>query len=227
MYVYRRATWDFDEYTERVSFTRYDNSRRREVYVFVLKKRTVQEMIDTALVLFAAEQITHEAQEVCRSLGNNRDHASLFARTAHTFYEIEDNDDFVAVNKPKNVHVCSGAEPDRPRNKDGVLRAHERYVMLSTRVLLDDYGSLLSTLIHELAHTLCNHVRFRTDDHGDDFREQERFLKTTVFGKSMGIRDSATFRIRMDVRSETFENDGIRYTDGEKIRHWRKKNAKH
>ena len=37
--------------------------------------------------------------------------------------------------------------------------------------------SNINLLIHELTHSMCNHIRWRDDDHGEDFRYYENILK--------------------------------------------------
>ena len=37
--------------------------------------------------------------------------------------------------------------------------------------------AIMDLVIHELAHTMCNHVRWRDDDHGRDFQRAEKILK--------------------------------------------------
>ena len=42
------------------------------------------------------------------------------------------------------------------------------------------YGHQL--VIHETAHTMCNHIRWRDNDHGKDFKHAEKLI-TNVYNK--------------------------------------------
>jgi hypothetical protein len=56
--------------------------------------------------------------------------------------------------------------------KDGKLRAGYRDIFLNVKV-----KKLDELLIHELSHDMCNHVRYREDDHGKDFEKAYTILK--------------------------------------------------
>ena len=40
-----------------------------------------------------------------------------------------------------------------------------------------DENFIKDLIIHELAHTLANHVRYRPDDHKHDFKKAEKLFK--------------------------------------------------
>ncbi len=61
-----------------------------------------------------------------------------------------------------------------PIGKDGRGRALYRDMFLN---LNKSESSLKNLVIHELAHSMANHIRWREDDHGKDFIECENFIK--------------------------------------------------
>ena len=97
---------------------------------------------------------------------------NIFLNTPHRFMEI-DSCIFNGLNKPKDIYY---KENCLPVGKDGKHRASYRIVMLN----LDDLSYLPTLVIHELAHTFCNHVFFRRDDHGSDFKKYESFVKYSM-----------------------------------------------
>ena len=96
----------------------------------------------------------------------------LFVNTDHTFYELDNNPHFRGVNKPKNVHHCRNAKYHI--GLDGRLRAHNRYVMI---VIPHTPQELFDLYCHEITHVLCNHVRFRVDDHHGDKKKIFHIVK--------------------------------------------------
>lgn len=83
--------------------------------------------------------------------------------------EIPNGTLFEGLNKPKGRHITN----EKYIGTDYNLRASYRDVFLKTNMSLPDYRNLV---VHELAHTGCNHVRWRDDDHGRDFQKMEKFL---------------------------------------------------
>ncbi len=73
------------------------------------------------------------------------------------------------LDKPKGVHYVENAEPI---GKDGKLRCLYRDIFLN----LSTKG-LTELIIHELAHTMANHVRYRHDDHHKDFKDCENIIR--------------------------------------------------
>jgi hypothetical protein len=75
---------------------------------------------------------------------------------------------FEGLNKPKNVHLTheSGIGPDEN------LRAEYRIIFLTLREngKFKSLKSLKSLIAHELTHTALNHVQWRDDDHGPEFK---------------------------------------------------------
>ena len=61
------------------------------------------------------------------------------------------------------MHECENATENI--GPDEKLRAHTRHVMI---IIPDDVVEMFDLYCHEIAHTLCNHVQFRPDDHHGD-----------------------------------------------------------
>ena len=86
-------------------------------------------------------------------------------------HEIPPGTGFDGMNKPRGRYVTS----DGPAvGADAKIRASRREIFLN---LDKSPRSLDALLVHELAHTLANHVTFREDDHHADFRACEKFIK--------------------------------------------------
>lgn len=95
-------------------------------------------------------------------------------------FELPINSIFIGLNKPKNVKPN-----DRLPSvgKDGLLKAKKRYIFLKLRnnngtfIDLDD---IAETVIHEIVHTVANHVIWRDDDHGPDYKAYYNYLKSLI-----------------------------------------------
>lgn len=101
------------------------------------------------------------------------------------FYDIHPNNyllsemqlgtNFYGLNKPKNLYNSN--KP--PIGKDKTLRASYRHVFLTLRNShgnFNDKEKIMKLVIHEIAHTMCNHVTWRDDDHGKDFKHAEKLI---------------------------------------------------
>jgi len=148
--------WDIDEYNNR-PYSYVDNDGSEQI-VFLMEGSTVNKD-----VLIFLNEITNIAQKECRYATDPN--LKLFSSTKHFFYEISNIHGFEGLNKPKNVHECLKAKEQI--GTDGTLRAHERYVMLALQG--KNRKQIKELYIHEIAHTLANHVLFRPDDHREDF----------------------------------------------------------
>lgn len=103
--------------------------------------------------------------------------------TPHTVGEMPINEKFEGLNKPKNIVKLS--RPDGLQFKqDSDLRASNRHILLTLRDLngnLKKEKDIKKLIIHELAHTMCNHVTFRDKgNHLDDFKRNEKFLTSII-----------------------------------------------
>jgi hypothetical protein len=158
--------WDINEYNrEHVSISYISDIDGSEHFFFILANSSVN-----SDVLHFLNEITLKAQLYCRSYFFDDINFQVFCTTSHTFYEIPLNNKFNGVNKPKNVHKC--LKTNVKVGPDGKHRAHQRYVML---VLQNKTKEEIKKLyVHEIAHTLANHVYYRVDDHKEDFVECEK-----------------------------------------------------
>ena len=174
-----RALWDFSEYD---NYTCYhipnDDSDEPERFVYIKNNVHPDTMEKNADIMAFLDSFTKDLQHYVSSdkhLKSNKC-LQLFVHTEHTFYELEKNTHFRGVNKPKNVHHCKNAK--HSIGKDGKLRAHNRYVMI---VIPYTPQELYDLYCHEITHTLCNHVQFRSDDHHgtkkEDFPHCEKIVK--------------------------------------------------
>lgn len=87
--------------------------------------------------------------------------------------EIRKDTGFIGLNKPKDI-VKTNLPPVGP---DKNLRAMWRDVFLTINTRTPNITQEeLELLVHELAHTMANHVTWRDDDHGRDFKECETLV---------------------------------------------------
>ena len=105
----------------------------------------------------------------------------LFVITPHTVQEMPTNDVFDGLNKPKDiVQLFKSDGLSFLPISDSNIRAGCRHVMLSVmgnNGKMKTYKKFMELLLHELAHTMCNHVTFRRKgNHLEDFHNNEKFL---------------------------------------------------
>jgi len=84
--------------------------------------------------------------------------------------EIPKNSEFNGLNKPKARYKDSRLFPV---GKDGIGRALYRDIFLNLN--LSDSG-LKNLVIHELSHSMANHIIFRPNDHHADFKWCEQLI---------------------------------------------------
>tara|TARA_B100001123_G_C15012765_1_gene908228 strand:+ start:88 stop:684 length:597 start_codon:yes stop_codon:yes gene_type:complete len=98
--------------------------------------------------------------------------------------EMPEGTHFDGLNKPRNVSNYGNRVASV--GPDGTKRARDRLIYLQLRKQYfgknsDSFRSnksLMNLVIHEISHTAANHVTWREDDHGADFKLYEDFLKT-------------------------------------------------
>ena len=84
------------------------------------------------------------------------------------------NTEFEGINKPRNLYKSK-----TKIGKDGLLRAGYRHIFITIRDSnknFNDINVIMKLVLHELAHTMCNHVTWRDDDHNSDFIHCEKIL---------------------------------------------------
>ena len=103
----------------------------------------------------------------------------LLINTPFLLQEMQLNKDqklikFEGLNKPKNVHLTNEIEIGPDKN----LRAQYRIIFLTLRKngKLLSINALKSLIAHELTHTALNHVLWRDDDHGPDFKLMNKII---------------------------------------------------
>ena len=105
--------------------------------------------------------------------GSERQMISILKNTPHIFLEIAPNTGFLGVNFPLGVQNTNLES----FGKDGNERAIGRTVFLTIDPKYISDRELEDLIIHELSHTLANHVKYRPDDHGKDFIAAEKLFK--------------------------------------------------
>jgi len=106
-------------------------------------------------------------------VGSEQQMISILKNTPHIFLEIAPNTGFLGVNYPLGVQNTNL----EPFGTDGNERAIGRTVFLTIDPKYISDQKLENLIIHELSHTLANHVKYRTDDHGKDFIAAEKLFK--------------------------------------------------
>lgn len=103
----------------------------------------------------------------------------LLINTPFLLQEMQLNKDqklikFEGLNKPKNVHLTNEIEIGPDKN----LRAQYRIIFLTLRKngKLLSINALKSLIAHELTHTALNHVLWRDDDHGPEFKLMNKII---------------------------------------------------
>jgi len=93
--------------------------------------------------------------------------------------EMQLNTQFEGLNKPKQLYKCNKYS----LGKDKYLKAKKRDIFLKLRKNNGDFKSyklIIELVIHEITHTMCNHVTWRDDNHHLDFKFSENLLKYVV-----------------------------------------------
>jgi hypothetical protein len=108
----------------------------------------------------------------------------IFITTPFTIQEIPNNVGFEGLNKPKNI-VSYTFRPAQFK-QDNNYRAGSRHILLAIRDKnnkIRNWTAVKRLILHEISHTLCNHVTYRTEgNHLSDFKNAEK--KITLFANS-------------------------------------------
>ena len=95
----------------------------------------------------------------------------------HILSEMQLGTQFYGLNKPRNLY-----KSDKPPiGPDGSYRASYRNIFLTLRKkngTFNNWNKIIKLVIHEITHTMCNHIRWRDDDHGRDFKHAKKIIKT-------------------------------------------------
>ena len=95
--------------------------------------------------------------------------------TRYLLSEMQLKTDFYGLNKPKSLYIST-----KPSiGKDKKWRASYRHVFITLRDSngnFNNMNTIMKLVIHEISHTMCNHVTWRDDDHGKDFVHAEKLI---------------------------------------------------
>lgn len=167
-----RGKWDIDESTG-FTFVPAPNGKWYAVHdrgSNSVKRKTAEYLARVELYTYALKE----------RMARNTDPGSvLFVVTPHTFQEMPPGTGYEGMNKPKDI--VSVPYDGLEFKRDSGVRAGRRHVLLALRGssgTLRAWSSVKRLLLHELAHTMCNHVVFRDkENHEEDFDAYERLLK--------------------------------------------------
>ena len=110
---------------------------------------------------------------------NSNCYINNFISVPYIVQEIPENDVFEGINKPKHIQYTKYS---RGFPRDDEYITGYRLIMLKIRRKngkLRAWNSIKKLLLHELAHTMCNHCTYREEgNHQDDFKKSEEFLTT-------------------------------------------------
>lgn len=171
-----RKKWDLEENRHFVS----GNVNDRVYKALRKNKPTDQKIFDYLYCLhqyiYLLKRLMLENPQVCQEC---RCETTVFIITPHEVQEICQNTTYEGINKPK--FLVQSPEDGLLFKRDNHVRAGLRLVMLSLRTPSGNFRSwskVKKLLLHELAHTMCNHCTYREDEnHEEDFDKCEAFLK--------------------------------------------------
>lgn len=124
---------------------------------------------------------------------------NVFVTTPHVIQEITPNTQFEGINKPKDVVHVKNMQGFK---RDNTLRAGSRHIMLTISTEKGNprsWNFVKKLLLHELAHTMCNHITYRTDEnHEDDFYWCEDFIT------QLGNKTKECIEIENEIKTRIF-----------------------
>ena len=156
----RYELWDFDENKNYIIFfglkvLKYPDAVKAAILLTNINKL----ILDCFASILENEMITPEVE--------------LLINTPFILQEMQLEKDqlsikFEGLNKPKKVHFTNEINIGPDKN----LRAKYRIIFLTLRKngKLETIKSLKNLIAHELTHTALNHVQWRDDDHGPEFK---------------------------------------------------------
>jgi len=150
-------------------------------------KRSPSNLHKTATLLMYIDlyikQLIDDLVEQCLKRGVLSENCKLISQTPYVVQEIEYNSGFYGINKPKGI--IRSPTKKKLFHLDNDYRATYRLIMLDLRRADGSFvewdgdhdHTIKGTLIHELSHTMCNHITYRTKgNHQKDFHDCERVL---------------------------------------------------
>ena len=173
----KKEFWDFDENQNYVSVNIHGrNYKVLNIYHDYYKSAQILDYIHKIIIL-----ICHylEVNKYSNKYTNyDRKIIDCFCDIHPNKYllsEMQLSTQFYGLNKPRDLYMSN----QEPIGKDGKLRANYRHVFLTLRNnsgQFNDINTIMKLVIHEIAHTMCNHVTWRDDDHGKDFKHAEKMI---------------------------------------------------
>lgn len=126
------------------------------------------------------KSIQHEAYKMAYQVNDvmTQNMLLLLANTHHEVQEISYNKGFEGINKPKQIYECEDMVSYGFRDPYAV---EYRLIMLSLVRPRNKqplpWNNIKETILHELAHTMCNHVvYYTTKNHLNDFKTAEQII---------------------------------------------------
>lgn len=171
-----KSLWDVDEKCEFIKIMNYK----------VSTKIPGSNHYNVALLLHKIDLYINEIRlsyyEIMEKKGFISPQCKILYTTICNVQELPNKSGFHGLNKPKDVYCYTN--PDKLFALDNDVRAGWRLIMLELR---DSNGDFISwndihdTLLHELTHTMCNHIRYRDEgNHSSDFKKAEKELRKFV-----------------------------------------------
>lgn len=104
-----------------------------------------------------------------------------YGKTKYILSELPDDTPFNGINKPRGRYIDKKAYPI---GGDGQLRASYKDVFFNLQS--KEFKDLV---IHELAHTMANHVTWKDNNHYDDFKFCENIIKDAAHNARENFMD--------------------------------------
>ena len=168
--------WDLEE---KVGYKKYKYNDT-EINILIDQKNNHIALMIMKRISDFIDNIAYNINKNFHKLPLNIVHGALLFILIHphrySLFEIPPNSMFLGLNKPKFVYTDLLLPSV---GKDKRLKATERYLFLQLRNKNGQFKNqkeIFDTLIHELVHTMANHVTWREDDHGSDFIKYNKFL---------------------------------------------------
>lgn len=169
------SNWDFDE--EKNFTTVLYKGLPFKVLDFSNKKIIAKRLYQTRVFI----------HKLCRKVYKNlskvdsplREMSIVFLSIHPDYYllqEMQIGTQFEGMNKPKYVHHNQYLPSV---GSDKTLKAQYRVVFLNLIKpdgKVKSFKELIPLIMHEIAHTGCNHVTWKDDNHGPDFQLFEKYL---------------------------------------------------
>ena len=170
--------WDFDESDNYIQIV-YNNNNYKVLKRHQDYKRTVQILNEIRTIILKICQYLEVNKYSYSEIEQQRINCFLLIHPYnYLLSEMQIDTQFDGLNKPKNLY-----KSNNKLGEDKYLRASYRDVFLRLRNNNGQFRSnqsIIDLVIHEITHTMCNHVTWRDDNHGKDFTDSENLLKNVV-----------------------------------------------